>query len=81
MNKAHLTYVSQTGRVPMKTCLMPPLQWGLTSKRVVFTYLLLPSHKMAKYWGGYIKICSVSAIKHCIKRSSMILIKRLEQNI
>lgn len=63
----------------MNTFLMPPLQWGLSSKGILFTYLL-PSHKKAKYWGGYIKICLVSAIKHCIKRSIMIKIRTEHEN-
>lgn len=47
----------------MKTLLVTPLQLGLSSKRILFTHLLLPVHKKAKYWGHYIKICSVSGIK------------------
>lgn len=78
MNKAHLTYVSHTGREPMKTFLMPLLQWGLSSKSILFTHLIIPFHKKAKYW-GYINL--VSGIKQSIKRSIMILINRLEEDI
>lgn len=80
MNKAHLTYLSKTGKVPMKTFLKPPYNGVLSSERFLFTHLL-PFHKKAKYWGSYIRSCLVSWIKYCIKRSIKVLIRRLEQDI
>lgn len=84
MNKAHLTYKPnrESAHEDISHATLATSTIVSIFKENFFHPLLLPfPKKKAKYWGGYIKICLVSEIKHCIKRSIIILVSRLVQNI